>query len=50
MDNKMSFEDFIGFVYVLLKFVQADQSNKEIATKTMQRVAINNNFEPIYLW
>lgn len=50
MDKILSFEDFVSFARILAEFAKQDETNKEIATRTMQRVAINSGLDPIYLW
>ena len=50
MENKMSYSDFTQFVRELKKLIDVQKVSISIANETMQRVAINNEFNPIYLW
>ncbi len=50
MSDKISFMEFIRLTRELKRLIDADFITKDTATATMQRVALNNNLMPIYLW
>ena len=50
MTSKMSYGDFTQLVREFKRLVDVGKISIPLANDTMQRVAVNNGFIPIYLW